>query len=55
LFGFAKIEKNAEKISELFFNADIGVSRADYNYFGKRLNLVPRYFECSILILICFC
>ncbi len=28
-------EKNAEQISELFFNADIGVSRADYNYFGK--------------------
>lgn len=28
-------EKKAEQISELFFNADLGVSRADYNYFGK--------------------
>lgn len=28
-------EKNAEQVSELFLKADIGISRADYNYFGK--------------------
>jgi len=28
-------ERSSEQVSETFFNADIGVSRADYKYYGK--------------------
>lgn len=28
-------ERSAEQVSETFLNADIGISRADYKYFGK--------------------